>query len=700
VKKLFIFILLVISCPRPGVRTITPPDYLREARRVYRTNPLYAYQLIKDSTKTTMPPGYARERTELLVHIYLDQREYEHAAALLDSFDWTLEIDSHNLNTILLRTQRWDVLAEKSTDTLLLGIAYYHLKDYERAIQYLSLSYLPDDYRLIYCAKAYQAQDDAARAFAVLAEIDSVSPYLSQTYQNLLFELCMSFEDTGIVRHELKKLNKPHIQDYIMLRLYERQQDKKNLQKTAWKLIRSYPKTEGARYAVQLVKATTKADHRSVGRVYYYHGDYDKAIEHLTRSIPDDGVNYYLGMIHYYRSSYSNALSYLGKSNWDIAYYYRGRTYEKLDQYARAIAVYDSLYMLHKQSKHATNGYKRKAFLLEDIGDTLQAVQTLLRIKDKNTMFRAALQLLRVGDLHTADSILGLSTDAEFLYWRIRTKERLGESADNLKDYLMTTHPFSYYTLVRNAGEVPFDSLPLDQWMEQFRDSIPSLTRTDSIHIQNAIRYFELNEIQYGIEELEMIPNKSAHDYLYLSRLCAEYGADRLSILYGLKIKGMSEKNGRLTIPLALFKLIYPVRYTLTIAEQGIDPSLCLAMIWQESLFDPGAISIANARGIMQIIPPTAEKIAQDLAVHDYSLHDPRISIRFGCYYFLNLYGDFQSVALSLAGYNAGPMRVKRWIKNNPNYEIDEFIDLIPYNETRNYIKLILARQMIYSKLI
>jgi soluble lytic murein transglycosylase len=123
-------------------------------------------------------------------------------------------------------------------------------------------------------------------------------------------------------------------------------------------------------------------------------------------------------------------------------------------------------------------------------------------------------------------------------------------------------------------------------------------------------------------------------------------------------------------------------------------------MIWQESLFDPDAVSSANARGIMQIIPPTAQAIAKDLQVESYSLHDPSVSIRFGCYYFNNLLKDFNSVPLSLAGYNAGPVRVKRWIKQDPNYEMDVFIDLIPYNETRNYIKLILSRKKIYNKLL
>jgi soluble lytic murein transglycosylase len=61
---------------------------------------------------------------------------------------------------------------------------------------------------------------------------------------------------------------------------------------------------------------------------------------------------------------------------------------------------------------------------------------------------------------------------------------------------------------------------------------------------------------------------------------------------------------------------------------------------------------------------------------------------------------EFNSVPLSLAAYNAGPIRVRRWVRNDPNSETDTFIELIPYDETRNYVKYILARQQIYRTVL
>ncbi|MEO0156864.1 MAG: lytic transglycosylase domain-containing protein, partial [candidate division WOR-3 bacterium] len=114
-------------------------------------------------------------------------------------------------------------------------------------------------------------------------------------------------------------------------------------------------------------------------------------------------------------------------------------------------------------------------------------------------------------------------------------------------------------------------------------------------------------------------------------------------------------------------------------------------------MFDPGARSRADARGLMQIIPNTGRLIAGELGLIDYSLYDPYISIKFGTYYFKKMVNEFNSVPLALSAYNAGPLNLKRWLRKNSNAELDEFIELIPFGETRDYVRLTLARQMIYK---
>jgi hypothetical protein len=696
-KKFFFIIFLVISCPKPSITRLYELDYLKEAERYYHDSPLYAYNLL---TKYVTSPKYTRGRAHLLVTIYIDQREYERAAYILDSLNWSLDIEQNQLEIILVKTKNWNKLIDITNDVLLKGLAYYHLEAYQPAVEYLSQPSDPDDYRMLYLAKTYSHLNDYENSLITLLGIDSLSPYLSQEYQYLLFTTLFNIEDIALIEQESAKLNNPALKAYVLLRKYEKVNDEKNVKATAWDLIKMYPESAGAYHALQKVQPTTRLEHKLFGKVNYYHNQYDSAIAHLTKSVSNSEVNYYLGRIYYNREDYTKALKYLSQSDRDAAYYYRGRIYEVLEQFGRAIMVYDSLYTMRKGTDYATRGYKRMAFLLEDIGDTLKAVEAFLKIDEETTKFRAAIQLFKVGKWEEASKILGTSTSPEFVYWRARINEQLGKPTDDLKTYLVSEYPLSYYSLVRIDTAIVFDTTSLDQWMLELGDSTLSLSHDDSALIGNAIRFFNLNELEYAAEELRMIDVTNPQTLLHLCRLCAQYGADDQSIRYALKLKNFAEKKNIHSIPVEVFKLMYPIRYAFTMMDEQCDMSLCLAMIWQESLFQPQAVSPANAKGLMQIIPATAKQIARELGVSSYTVHDASTSIKFGWYYFSNMLKEFNSIPLSLAGYNAGPHRVRRWIANNSTSEIDEFIELIPYNETKNYVKSVLARQVIYKTLL
>ncbi len=696
-KWFFIAIFLIISCPQPGLKKIPEFYYLEEARSIYQKEPLYAHSLLVDSVKSVQ---YGDERAEVLVEMYLDQREYGRALALLDSINWSIALAPYEEDVILLKTKRWDLLIDRTSDDLIKGIAYYNLHNYQKAIEFLSKPSQPEDYRLILLAKTYKNLNNDKRAFGTLVTIDSVSTYLYHDYQNLLFSILVNIEDSLLVKKELKKIKESPLREFISLKLYEQLGDEWRIKRTAWNLVKNHPRSEGAYYSLKLIIPSTKSDFKACGKVYYYHGNYKQAIIHLKKAPSDDAVNYYLGKIYYSRKAYSTALKYFSSSSWAASYYYRGRIHETLDRFDRAIAVYDSLYILYRKSNYATRGYKRKAFLLEDAGDTVRAIETFLKIAESNTRFRAAMQLYKIGDLHRAEDILKKYPQSNFIYWRTRIKEQQGESVDSLQEYLAKEHPLSYYSLVQLGHDIILDTSSLDTWVGKLGDSAVSFTAQDSLHMQKALRYFRLNETGYAEKELERVGSDNAMNILYLSKLCAENGADKQSILYGLRLRKLAEKNSVHKYAYGLFELIYPIRYTFSIKEQKMDLSLCLAIIWQESLFDPEAESPAYAKGLMQIIPSTGKKIARELHIASYSLDDPSVSIRFGCHYFLNAFDYFNSVALSLAAYNAGPFRVKRWLAKNQNSELDEFIELIPYNETRNYVKRIMSRQLIYKKLL
>lgn len=114
-------------------------------------------------------------------------------------------------------------------------------------------------------------------------------------------------------------------------------------------------------------------------------------------------------------------------------------------------------------------------------------------------------------------------------------------------------------------------------------------------------------------------------------------------------------------------------------------------------------MSPAGALGLMQIMPRTARRMTEKLGIKNFSseqLLDPPLAIHIGTAYLKRLLGQFnQSAPLAAAAYNAGPHRVISWIRSFGSLQMDEFIEHIPFQETRNYVKKVVSNQQAYSHL-
>jgi soluble lytic murein transglycosylase len=146
----------------------------------------------------------------------------------------------------------------------------------------------------------------------------------------------------------------------------------------------------------------------------------------------------------------------------------------------------------------------------------------------------------------------------------------------------------------------------------------------------------------------------------------------------------------------------YPVRYLDLIRENAgeLEPSLILAVIMAESSFRESAESPVGARGLMQIMPATAEDIAARMGMTDFSPEDvwrPEINIAMGSFYLNRLYAMYGDVELALAAYNAGQGNVNRWLAD-PDFSSDgQTLNEIPFRETENYLQRVLQIQKIYE---
>jgi soluble lytic murein transglycosylase len=159
-------------------------------------------------------------------------------------------------------------------------------------------------------------------------------------------------------------------------------------------------------------------------------------------------------------------------------------------------------------------------------------------------------------------------------------------------------------------------------------------------------------------------------------------------------------------MPAEILEVIFPLTYWPSIrkhaAARGLDPYLIAALIAQESTFDPKIRSVANAWGLMQIVPATGRRLARTLNIRRFNtgmLTDPEINIRMGTLFFSQLVKQFGGTHYALAGYNAGESRVVRWKAERPGLDEDEFIDDIPFPETQNYVKRILGTAEDYRRL-
>jgi soluble lytic murein transglycosylase len=164
----------------------------------------------------------------------------------------------------------------------------------------------------------------------------------------------------------------------------------------------------------------------------------------------------------------------------------------------------------------------------------------------------------------------------------------------------------------------------------------------------------------------------------------------------------------RTSEPLALRAagLAYPLAFRDEIArtskKASIPPDLLQALMREESALDPRALSPTGALGLTQVMPATAREIARRLKLHGFSpskLFEPDVSIKIGGTYLGELYARFQHPALAFASYNAGPGAVSAWLAKRKSLPLDVFVEEIPLDETRGYVKRCLRSFAAYQYL-
>ncbi|MDP2806885.1 MAG: lytic transglycosylase domain-containing protein, partial [bacterium] len=163
------------------------------------------------------------------------------------------------------------------------------------------------------------------------------------------------------------------------------------------------------------------------------------------------------------------------------------------------------------------------------------------------------------------------------------------------------------------------------------------------------------------------------------------------------------------SLQISLLQMIYPQKYLSSITQSltgsSLDPALVLAVIRQESKFEASARSRSGARGLMQVMPQTGKHMARMSKVKKFdtkTLYHPQVSIDYGTRFLSSMVKMFDgSLVKALAAYNAGPGRVREWMKPLKDKNDEDFLlQEIPLAETRNYVKVVMENYYIYKMLL
>jgi soluble lytic murein transglycosylase len=324
------------------------------------------------------------------------------------------------------------------------------------------------------------------------------------------------------------------------------------------------------------------------------------------------------------------------------------------------------------------------------------------------------------GDLRTAAaewrSVAEVSSRRDLrlpaLYWRGRALEILKDEAGAVSLYarVLGEAPRSYYGVLaaQRAGgtapaamprEIPAPALPANP-AEAFKAD-PRFARVDLLR--------RLGLVEPAWEELEDVVQSSVGDPVRLYGASSAYVRDEryhLALRIVRRHFGALSASGDPALPRAFWEVIYPLGWRDEVAEAagrvGLDPFLVAAIVREESSYYPRAVSRAGARGLMQLMPATAKPMADVRGLPFEGgglLDDPRANLEMGTAFLAGLVKEFGEPRLAIAAYNAGPRRVRDWWKARRTADMEAFVEQIPYDETREYVKRVMLSWSEYRRL-
>jgi soluble lytic murein transglycosylase len=306
------------------------------------------------------------------------------------------------------------------------------------------------------------------------------------------------------------------------------------------------------------------------------------------------------------------------------------------------------------------------------------------------------------------------------LYWRARLAEDDHQTAMAHAFYAKLSERyrnFYYAELARDrmkhlppAADPPADYPVLDRVPPLESDVKVKETEppTDELHVQKAELLGNGGLADFAVRELQAVSPADGGSWVPAeeARLYLETGQ------YDRAIEVMKHSAPNYfaldipDLPRSYWEALFPRAYWSELkrcaSANGLDPYLVASLIRQESEFNPNAVSRANAVGLMQLLPKTGRVVARQEKLRRYNssqLYTPAVNLELGTRYFRGMVDKFGGFEYALAAYNAGSDRVEEWLSDGKYRDPEEFVESIPFTETREYVQAILRNASVYKQL-
>ncbi|BAY34232.1 lytic transglycosylase [Nostoc carneum NIES-2107] len=301
-------------------------------------------------------------------------------------------------------------------------------------------------------------------------------------------------------------------------------------------------------------------------------------------------------------------------------------------------------------------------------------------------------------------------------FWVGKWATQLGkqQEAKTAYEYVISQFPYSYYAW-RSAAVLGLNVGNFNNLRQMQPEVVPPQRPVPPAGSETFKELYLLGqdrdawlqwETEFVNKDQPTVAEQFTEGLMQLARGENKLGIDTISKLEDREIPEEKAEYQTLSQQITYWQARYPFPYVQEIEkwskERQINPLLVTALIRQESRFEANAKSVANAMGLMQVLPSTAQWIAPQIKVDSKTLklEDPNDNIMLGTWYLDHTHQQYSNNSLlAIASYNAGPGNVAKWLQTLPTQDPDEFVEKIPFDETRNYVRQVLGNYWNYLRL-